>query len=116
MFSFIAFIDGKDDSKKDWPSSTPITIPSQSTALMWYEGGTLHNKMVIDWKVASNRNKLATSADFISKVNVATDEANLKLRAVELMSCISVASSDDDLNGSKVSTIAALCLVELGYQ
>ena len=31
----------------------------------WYEGGTLHKKIGLDWREASQKNKLATCADFI---------------------------------------------------
>lgn len=36
--------------------------------LEWYEGGTLHNKNALAWQVASQRNKLATCADFVTNM------------------------------------------------
>ncbi len=33
----------------------------------WYKGGTLHDKTALEWQKASNANKLATCADFITK-------------------------------------------------
>jgi hypothetical protein len=32
----------------------------------WYEGGTLHKKTVAEWSKASERDKLATAADFLT--------------------------------------------------
>lgn len=34
----------------------------------WYEGGTLHSKTVAQWSKADNRDKLATAADFVTKM------------------------------------------------
>jgi hypothetical protein len=34
----------------------------------WYEGGTLHKKTVAQWSKADNRDKLATAADFVTKM------------------------------------------------
>ena len=36
--------------------------------LLWYQGGTLHNKVALDWQTATKKNKLATCMDFISKM------------------------------------------------
>ena len=32
----------------------------------WYEGGTLHQATVAEWKKATSQNKLATCSDFIA--------------------------------------------------
>ena len=32
----------------------------------WFEGGTLHNGTALDWQNASQRNRLATVADFVA--------------------------------------------------
>ena len=37
-----------------------------ASTLKWYEGGTLHKKNAITWQKASQRNKLATCADFVA--------------------------------------------------
>ena len=39
---------------------------SPSNNQKWYEGGTLHKSTVSEWKNASYRNKLATSADWVT--------------------------------------------------
>ena len=45
------------------PSST-----SSKAAKEWYEGGTLHNKSALKWQTASTADKLATCADFVTKM------------------------------------------------
>ncbi|WP_425236982.1 hypothetical protein [Ulvibacterium sp.] len=35
----------------------------------WFKGGTLHKAKIIDWKSATERNKLATCADFVYLTN-----------------------------------------------
>ncbi len=42
--------------------------PSKPKAKKWYEGGTLHKKSALDWQEASDEDKLATCADFVTKI------------------------------------------------
>lgn len=54
---------GSDESS----NSTPIGGLSTPTK-QWYEGGTLHNKSALEWQTASGEDKLATCADFVTKM------------------------------------------------
>ncbi len=83
----------------------------------WYEGGNLHKVKIEDWRVATDENKLATCADFISATdkNISMDE--LLTKSVELKTCIDTAIVGVDIvNNSGVAKIAALCIVTLGYK
>ncbi|WP_109853323.1 DUF4236 domain-containing protein [Aquimarina sp. AU58] len=80
----------------------------------WYQGGTLHKSKIIDWKNASERNKLATCGDFcanIYKRNNSIDE--VKLIATNLVICIDEATkeSGNTLDNSSISEIASMCLL-----
>ena len=79
----------------------------------WYEGGSLHSKTIADWQTATPHNRLATSADLISKI---TGELN-KEKSVELESCLTAFAkgADKKLMNQKVAEIGTLCAVQLGY-
>lgn len=86
-----------------------------STSSKWYVGGTLHKKTIADWKSATSENKLATCADFVTKVkSMPLDE--LKVASYELQTCIDEATRDlPETDSQKVAEVGALCLITLGY-
>ena len=83
----------------------------------WYEGGTLHQATVARWKASNEQNKLATCGDFMATYDKSVSSmAVLKMRAEELKTCIDVATSgSDETNNVDVTTVAALCIQEMGY-
>lgn len=83
----------------------------------WYEGGTLHKATVKQWKSATQKNKLATCADFMAVTDNSISMTELKSRATNLMNCIDEATRGlDELNNDKVSEMATLCIITLGYR
>lgn len=83
----------------------------------WYEGGTLHKATIREWKSASEENKLATCGDFMAKLNNKVTMEVLLERAIALRACINEASSGiETVDNNKVSEIAALCTVTLGFE
>lgn len=89
----------------------------KSTEKMWYEGGTLHNATIAEWRTATTANKLATCSDFVAKIRkdkgIAFDESEIKKESYDLMSCIDAAIVDVNVDNWKVSEMAATCLVLL---
>lgn len=82
----------------------------------WYVGGNLHKKKIIDWKNATEANKLATCGDFIARIKKDLSLVELKDKASELKDCIDEATKGTNTSDqSKVSEIGALCLVTMGY-
>jgi hypothetical protein len=79
----------------------------------WFEGGTLRQATVSEWKAATRANKLATSGDFVVNTSEEfTSEGQLKDRATELMDCIDTAVANSAvLDNSQVSEVAATCAV-----
>ena len=76
----------------------------------WYEGGTLHKSKISDWKIATDKNKLATCADFMAKVDNTGSMDELKRRATKLKACIDEATRGlENTNELKVSDVAATC-------
>ena len=46
------------------PNPTITPIPTPVPTLQWFEGGTLHDATVAEWRVAERRNQVATAADW----------------------------------------------------
>jgi len=92
-------------------------------ALEWYEGGTLHKKSGADWNVAQNRNRMATSVDFIAtalpeftkKYMLGPDEYILKAKATQLNICITEATKEHVADNISVAKLAAICMVLMGF-
>jgi hypothetical protein len=82
----------------------------------WYEGGTLHQSKIKDWKKATAENKLATCADFIASAKKASNMNDLLAKSVEVRACINEATKDlVSTDNEKVADIAALCIIALKY-
>jgi hypothetical protein len=82
----------------------------------WYEGGTLHEANISNWKTSSSRDKLATCGDFMATIDNTVSMDILKIRAKDLRTCINEATDDlESTNSESVSSIASLCLITLGY-
>ena len=60
---FSIFISSGEDSVS---TSEKDISNTQETTQKWYEGGTLYNENALVWQEASQKNKLATSADFVA--------------------------------------------------
>lgn len=83
----------------------------------WYKGGTLHKATVKQWNSATQKNKLATCADFVAVADNTVSMTELKRRATNLMNCINEATRGlDELNNDKVSEMATVCIITLGYR
>ncbi len=90
-----------------------IPIPAKE----WYEGGTLHQSKISGWKSSTDRNKLATCADFMAKIDNTVTMDVLKKRATDLKICIDDSSKGiKTVDDWKVTEIAALCIKLMGYQ
>lgn len=81
----------------------------------WYEGGTLHDALVSEWKTADARDKLATAADFAAAMLESQDQSftidDLREPAEQLVVCIDEATRDDVSNNLEVAEIAAACWI-----
>jgi hypothetical protein len=90
----------------------PSASPSQEQP--WYSGGTLHRATIREWKVASPRNRLATAADFASRVLHPATTEEVRAPAREMMECIDQASESAP-DYKPVSEIGAACMVLMGW-
>jgi len=83
----------------------------------WYSGGTLHKSIIAEWRGATDKNKLATCSDFMASVDNSVSMDVLKVRSQQLVQCIDEVTADvENTNQEAVTTIASLCLIEMGYQ
>lgn len=80
----------------------------------WYHGGTLHDSKIMDWKNATEQNKLATCGDFCAKLYPNSSLNEIEVIAMSLRTCINEATKDIEItDNSSVAEIASLCLVLL---
>ena len=125
FFKYVGFYDPANMPSGIFCGIELISEEIQDTAMpsskAWYEGGTLHQKTIGDWKTATYENKLATCADFIAavreKLNIKiTDVDSIQPYAHELVICIDTSVKDlDSMDAQKVSDIAALSFVFLEW-
>jgi hypothetical protein len=102
-------------------SGSSASQPASVDGKNWYEGGTLHRATMVEWKMGSPADKLATAGDFVShtrdkfKPDVKPASVGaVRPLAVELMACIENAY-DDKLANQKVASLAFLCMTTLGW-
>ncbi len=93
------------------------------TVQPWYSGGTLRRATVRQWLAATERNKLATCADFVTRTyrskGLADEDIDIhgkvKLMAVELMACIDEATAGGLVDHKQVAVIAAPCMMRMEF-
>lgn len=82
----------------------------------WYQGGTLQNATLGEWRAATPVNRLASSADFAAVVakrnNLAVKSMDdLALIAEQIEQCITKVASDGESDQVRVPDTAAACAV-----
>ena len=95
------------------------TAPFQATSLAagaWYSGGTLHKAKMKQWSRAPYADRLATSADFVTKMLQIDGKRippvnQLKPIAKELEICTSAMNKDGVADNQGVATMAATCWI-----
>jgi hypothetical protein len=81
----------------------------------WYVGGTLHRSNLKTWSSSTEKNKLATCADFVANVkDYQGDMTKMKSDALEVLNCIEETAKEPKLSDQKTSEIAATCVLLLG--
>jgi hypothetical protein len=81
----------------------------------WYAGGTLHKSSLQTWNSSTEKNKLATCADFVANVkDYEGDFTQMKADATEVMNCIEEPAKEPDLSSQKANEVAASCIILLG--
>ena len=89
----------------------------------WYEGGTLHQSTVKEWKQATTKNKLATAADWVlvfksikTKVKESGDFNTLKPFSESLITCIDKATVGiTTIDHQKTTQSAVVCGTLMGW-
>jgi hypothetical protein len=81
----------------------------------WYAGGTMHKSSLQTWNSSTEKNKLATCADFVANVkDYEGDFIQMKADATEVMNCIEESAIEPDLSSQKANEVAASCIILLG--
>lgn len=89
----------------------------------WYEGGTLHDATIAQWKRASQSNKLATCADWLSALYMrgnltisVSDFSDLRTYAGALVNYIDEASGKTRaLDGETANSVALIGMMMAGW-
>lgn len=100
------------------PTATPrpTNTPRPTVTPRWYEGGTLHDAKVSEWRTATAENKLATSADWIVVLSPNVQVSRLKDMATELVVCVDETTDGVDVvENMDVTEIAVICALLMGY-
>lgn len=87
----------------------------------WYSGGTLHASKMTEWSRAPDADRLATSADFSTRMmqidgTTIPPIGQLRITAEKLERCISAANQDGVADSQDVATVAATCWILLKQQ
>ena len=91
-------------------------------ATAWYEGGTLHQGTLADWRRATVANRLATAGDMVYVLLTRQGEQNLDLAQIRVMAEAMVAgvdemAKDDTLpDDAAISEIIALIWLASGVE
>lgn len=99
-----------------------VALCSTNANAQWYADGSLHSANGRQWKAASQANQLATSADFAAvtlgdkKVKALGSMSRLKPYAAEMDTCIDEAVSGSSGDSVKVSEVAAVCAILMGWK
>jgi hypothetical protein len=95
---------------------------SETYSMKWWEGGTLHDKTLADWVVATGEDQFATCADMVmtlkqdfpNTITYTSGEEFIRY-IVELMTCISVITDDPNTHALSVADVALNSARHLGY-
>jgi hypothetical protein len=86
------------------------------------KNGTLHKKTIIEWKTASDENKLATCADFMVNFKETdhqkyTSIKEMKYDANNLKICLDEGTRNNNYaDNMKISEVAAVCYILMKSQ
>lgn len=103
-------------SDSNTSSSSRSSSRSSTSVQEWYEGGTLHKASIPEWKRATDRNKLATCADFVSTYRPNFTSQQLRFAATELKNCIDEAiRGHSGFDNESVAAVGVICMTGLGF-
>ena len=104
------------DTQETPADPVPIvaTAPSTETAdESWWTGGTLHDSWAAAWRTADHRDRLATTADWVSVLleeNKVDSMDELRVLADDMLECIDTAVEDPGI-AIKMSAVASGCWI-----
>ena len=115
---------GQSHDRQTTATRSPVTIEkkqqqSQPVSSQWYEGGTLHSATAAEWVRASERNKLATAADWATSILLEEDRMprveKVKPYATALKDCVDATTDPKPIiPKQKVAEMAVACWILMG--
>jgi hypothetical protein len=81
----------------------------------WYEGGTLHQATVAQWKAGSNANRLATASDWVTVTTGWDTLEEAREKSEDLKTCVTEAAMESP-EETKANELAAACAVLMGWE
>ena len=99
------------------PTVSATLLPTATpTAGVWYAGGTLYTVTIAEWRIAEPRNRLATSADWVTAGLGLATLAEIEIYAPRILGCVD-GTIDTYARGyteaAPVVDVAALCILQL---
>ncbi|RYD86047.1 MAG: hypothetical protein EOP84_00300 [Verrucomicrobiaceae bacterium] len=99
-----------------------LSASAPTAYAQWYAGGSLHRANGAQWKAATSANRLATSADFATKILGETRVQRMgsiegvKPYARQLMGCVDETVGGAAGNALDIAEIAAMCATLLKWR
>lgn len=101
---------GKTKGGAELPATEKTTVKTEPEK--WYEGGTLHNATMAEWKAGTEKDRLATCADFAARIKKANNqkfasEKELAEDAYYFLSFLDEVGKGDVAQNEKVAEMVA---------
>lgn len=95
--------------------SSSSSAPSIPPTKAWYSGGTLHKATAAEWLKATNGNRLATAADWVTVTIGIETESKHRQQSEELKECVDE-TAEVAPPEMKATDLAASCAVLFGWE
>jgi len=107
---------------KTVPAPSAPEQPTNKDPENWFDGGTLHRAKGKDWRTATDTNRLATSADIITKLSdngklafTIQDLEELKSYSTGLSNCLTEFLKTEQTDALLVAEAALLCMTTMKW-
>lgn len=90
--------------------------------MKWYEGGTLHDQTMMEWRKGTAADRLATASDWTATYigfEKLTDLGGfpvLRKLSVEVVACLDATGAEPEIDRSNAATIAVMCMTMMNYK
>lgn len=92
-----------------------VATAERAVAKKWFEGGTLHGRTMAEWTVATEENRLASTADLVfaltdPAISGQMDLDDFKKPAADVVVCVNGLAGESKAAEMKISDMTVLCM------